>query len=308
MTEEDEIRQVIIGLHSQDLFGDSSTPIRSARKQQRKRITGKEAPSIGRTQRKQHIFPPEPGAGSSRDASVTMEDDSTTNTNRTTPEQMTGHSQEIQSSQEDSSRTENKQEQRSATRAHKDIEQFVTQFVNETGEAFHSSTTTRMDKVARAKKDLVAYYIEQMKLRDRAQRNLRFAKQKSVRVPKGMRIRVTPECPANKDPKFCQDWAKALSEAEEILCRCLELHLEQLIIKIDKNICVKVNSTLEIVEPFVEGDPLVCIKETLTTDNEERGKINEAIKKRKRENNGKTAEDNSGPPNKKFKKNARKDD
>ena len=148
-----------------------------------------------------------------------------------------------------------------------------------------------------------------MKLRDRADRNLmniRYVKQKSGRVPKGMRISVTPEWPTNEDPKFCQDWARALSESEEILCRCLELHLKQLIIKIDRNICVKVNQTLEIIDPLVEGDPLVCIKETLTKANEERAKINETI--RKRENNGKTANDsNSGPPNKKHKKNDKKD-
>ena len=71
------------------------------------------------------------------------------------------------------------------------------------------------------------------------------------------------------------------------------------ILNIDHNICDRVNWVLDILlkSPNVE-DPIEMLKETLNNANVERNKINEYIKKRKREGKDK---DKDAPPNKKFK-------
>jgi len=76
-----------------------------------------------------------------------------------------------------------------------------------------------------------------MVLRDKATRNLdniKFAKEKSGRVPAGMQ---TPKVLGNNNTKFQQSWAQALKEAEEILSTCIEEHLTEYIETIDQVIC-----------------------------------------------------------------------
>ena len=80
----------------------------------------------------------------------------------------------------------------------------------------------------RAKIELKGLYIQQMRKRDRAQRNLdniNAAKLKTGRVvPNGMQIKVVPEVPDNEQIIFKHKWAIALTEAEEILSKCIEDH------------------------------------------------------------------------------------
>lgn len=83
---------------------------------------------------------------------------------------------------------------------------------------------SKTSKVEKAKRDLYNY-LNQMKLRDRAQQNLdniRYAKEKYGRVPGGMQIKVKPKVPANKDVVFCHKWAEALGKAEQLLSDCIE--------------------------------------------------------------------------------------
>ena len=138
-----------------------------------------------------------------------------------------------------------------------------------------------------------------MKTRDRAQRqldNIRFSTEKNGRVPVGMRIKVKPD----EDILFYQKWADALCQTEDLLANCIEQHLEKVIEKCDDSICDKVNNTLEIINEDLnfEGDPFDVRRTTLTVANEERQKINESIKKRKRENTTNRDREDENPPKK----------
>jgi len=119
-----------------------------------------------------------------------------------------------------------------------------------------------------------------------------------------MRIKVTPQCPANEEAEFQADWSKALAEAEEVLSSCLEQHLQNTIDRAEERVTEKIDLTYDALkqqEDAQNGDPLEEIKETLTRANEERLRLNEEALKRKRE--GKEANHkNNGPPSKKPKK------
>ena len=97
-------------------------------------------------------------------------------------------------------------------------------------------------------------------------------------------------CFVQRDPTvdiiFCQKWAEALCQAEDLLANCIEQHLENVIDKCDDSICDKVNTTLDVIneDSNFEGNPFDLLKETLTEANSERQKTNEAIRKRKRDN------------------------
>jgi len=81
-----------------------------------------------------------------------------------------------------------------------------------------------------------------------------------------MRIKVTPEVQADEDILFCQKWAEALHQAEDLLANCIELHLEKVIERCDDSICDKVNNTLEIINKVLnfEGDPFDVLRATFT--------------------------------------------
>jgi len=98
-----------------------------------------------------------------------------------------------------------------------------------------------------------------------------------------MQIKVVPEVPDNEQIIFKHKWAIALTEAEEILSKCIEDHLKSVIQTADENIKDKSKATKAIIQEENEGDPMDQIEATLTEVNNERLKIIENIKKRKRE-------------------------
>ena len=95
--------------------------------------------------------------------------------------------------------------------------------------------------------ELRQFYLKQMKLRDRAARqlrNIRYAKERSGRVPIGMQIKVTPEVPGSEQFPFQTEWARALAGAEEALSDTITKHLTSFIQQIDKSIALKIKETL----------------------------------------------------------------
>ena len=159
---------------------------------------------------------------------------------------------------------------------------------------------------SRAEEELYNHYLKQMRIRDRATKNLENinkAREITGRVPVGMQIKVTPEVPASEDVIFKHEWAVALAEAEEILANCICKHLEKVADTIDNFILDKANDTLDTIvaeDPPKEGeDPFDKIKDILTRANVERQRVNDEMKKRKRENN--SNKDSTAPPTKKRK-------
>ena len=199
----------------------------------------------------------------------------------------------IQSGQTPSVSDKNKLERRNA------IGEFMRQFIDN-----RVRGNSKINKIDKAKQDLHQYYLNQVKLRDRAQRNLdniRYSKDKYGRVPGGMQIKVKPEVPANEDVVFRHQWAEALGDAEKMLSVCIEQHLTKLIEKIDDNICERVNQTLDLIQEQHDSitDPFSIIESTLTEANIERKRINEAIRNKRKRDNQQDQKDDTAPPNKK---------
>jgi len=95
--------------------------------------------------------------------------------------------------------------------------------------------------------ELREFYLKQMRMRNRAARQLRniqYAKDRSGRVPTGMQIKVTPEVPGSEQVSFQAEWARALASAEEVLSNSISQHLRNFIEQIDISI-VKIRQILE---------------------------------------------------------------
>jgi len=76
-----------------------------------------------------------------------------------------------------------------------------------------------------------------MRLRDNTTRNLeiiRYARNRSGRVPVEMQIMVKPEVPGNDDTPSQTEWATAIATIEEKLTNCIEKHLALLINQLTK--------------------------------------------------------------------------
>lgn len=291
VNEMNSVKNLIQDFQSQDLFSQKSTtstplpkrPKKKAKSQNKNGPTGV-LPVLGSNKeaKEQHVFIQEEGAGSSREA--------------TSPDPS---EEEFQSGQEDTSGSPpTAQETDKSLEAKRKIQEFVEQFV--------SNSKQPSSEIDRALRDLQTGYLQIMRSRDHAQRNLeniRYARNRHGRVPRGMQIKITPECPGNELPTFQQTWAYALSEAENLLADCMVDHLVDFIKKLDQKIYDLVNNTVDILTDRNEEDPMDKISNTLSTANDERAKNNERILKRKRENNVPSDSGKQMPPAKKFKKN-----
>ena len=307
ITEEEQVKNLVSDLQSQDLF-TPPPPVRTTDKGKKQVRTKKQNSSthggvpINRKGAKQFIYNPDPKQCSSRD--VEMSTVTTTEYNNDPLQQVVvtdegskegddDDSLSIQSGQTPSVSDKNKLERRNA------IGEFMRQFIDN-----RVRGNSKINKIDKAKQDLHQYYLNQMKLRDRAQRNLdniRYSKDKYGRVPGGMQIKVKPEVPANEDVVFRHQWAEALGEADKMLSVCIEQHLTKLIEKIDDNICERVNQTLDLIQEQHDSitDPFSIIESTLTEANIERKRINEAIRNKRKRDNQQDQKDDTAPPNKK---------
>ena len=198
ITEKEQVKNLVSDLQSQDLF-TPPPPVRTTDKGKgKKQVRTKKQNSgthggvpINRKGAKQFIYNLDPEQCSSRD--VEMSTVTTTEYNNDPPQQVVvtdegskegddDDSLSIQSGQTPSVSDKNKLERRNA------IGEFMRQFIDN-----RVRGNSKINKIDKAKQDLHQYYLNQMKLRDRAQRNLdniRYSKDKYGRVPGGMQIKV----------------------------------------------------------------------------------------------------------------------
>ena len=270
---ESQVKNLVSGLQSQDMFG-SNTPVRSKLKENRRNK------QTNKTKRQQNVFTPEQSAGHSTDPAQVKETEEDIDELPQSGQQLLTVQPNPINSPIDSEGAMNSNKEA--------ITNLLKQFINNKG----NDLTRETD---RAKAELRELYIQQMRKRDRAERNLNninAAKQKTGRVPNGMQIKVVPEVPDNEQVIFKHKWAIAITEAEKLLSTCIEDHLKAVIKTVDENIKDKMIATSNIVARECEGNPMDQIEATLTDANNERVKINENIKKRKRE----ASESNKGAP------------
>jgi len=252
--DEDNVRDLVQDFQSQDIFSQSSTstPVqkKTKKKSNKTPISGNKPmgvlPSVGSSkQSKQHVFRQEPGAGSSTDP---------------LPVQIDEPDEDLQSGQDDTTGTNLSTE---ATQANVSTEKsdMIKALMNQ----LITNCKAPASKVETALRDFQRGYVQLIRTRDRAQRNLnniQYSKNRYGRVPKGMQIMIKPECPGNEVPAFQQSWAAALSTAESLLSDCMEKHLTQLIKDIDKRIFDLVNKTLDILTKLKCENPMEEIRNT----------------------------------------------
>jgi len=302
--DDEQVKELVNGLQTQELFGSCSTPVvktidkGKGKKAKKTNNINSGIPLNKAGGNRQLIFNPNPEQCSSKDLlrSVeasqpqidTVEIDAveiTHDNNSKEVDELPQSGQQRQQQPLEFSPNDKQKEDTSQEDRRNNIEQFMIQFIQNKNPDTRSK---KGDAIGQAKRELYQLYLKQMKIKDRAQRqlgNIRFCREKNGRVPAGMRIKVKPEVQANEDIIFCQKWAEALCQAEDLLANCIEQHLENVIDKCDDFICDKVNITLDVInDSNFEGNPFDLLKETLTEANSERQKTNEAIRKRKRDN------------------------
>ena len=281
---EDQVKSLVTGLQSQDMFSNS-TPVRGSQKLKE----NKKMKLTNKSKRQLLVFAPEQSAGRSTDPVPAQVISSNEN------DELPQSGQQLLTSQ---SNTEDSPDNLNGATKNSDeaIASLLKQFINNAGSG-------EMRRVEKAKTELKEFYIQQTRKRDRAKRNLdniNSAKEKTGRVPNGMQIKVVPEVPDNEQIIFKHQWAIALTEAEKLLSSCIDNHLESVIQTVDDNICDKTINTRDLLQQESDDDPMEQIGTILAEANNERLRINENIKKRKREAN----ENNKGalPPSKKTRK------
>ena len=297
--EDDNVRDLVQDFQSQNVFSQSSTstPVQKKNKKRNNKTSTSGNKPIGvlptvgsnKASKLQHVFRQEPGAGSSTDP---------------LPVQIYEVEEDLQSGQEDTTGINLSTEDAQASAPTESSE--ARDMIQALMKQLITNCEVPASEMETALWDLKKGYIQLMRIRDKAQRNLnniQYSRNQYGRIPKRMQIKIKPECPDNEAPAFQQSWAAALTTAENLLSDCMEKHLIQLIQNIDKRIFDLVNKTPETLTKLKCENPMEEIRNTLSKANTERARINEEFKKRKLENSKSKQEQ---PPNEKFKKNDNK--